>query len=196
MSTVKRTAGDYNLITVDGSVYVNTQNFTIDGNLIVRNSIANVDAINNYVYQDFITLVAGQPGGPIIDAGLYVDRGAPNPPAGLRWHEAESTWQVNDTTGWKNLSGTVIYQDKNPKLGANLDVNGYSIWDSQHNTVTFDSIIKIEQLTSNADPVAGYSIIYAKAAADGDTGVYVSNEKKIGEELITKKKAFLYSLIL
>jgi len=196
MSTVKRTAGDYNLITVDGSVYVNTQNFIIDGNLVVKHSIANIDAINNYVYQDFITLQAGQPGGPIIDAGLYVDRGDPNPPAGLRWHEADLIWQVNDTAGWKDLAGTVMYQDKYPKLGANLDVNGFSIWDSQHNTVTFDSVIRIEQITSDPAATTGYSTIYARAAADGNTGVYVSNEKKVGEELITKRKSFLYSLIL
>jgi transcription elongation GreA/GreB family factor len=75
-------------------------------------------------------------------------------------------------------------------------VNGFSIWDSQHNTVTFDSVIRIEQITSNPAATTGYSTIYARAAADGNTGVYVSNEKKVGEELITKKKAFLYSLIL
>lgn len=196
MSTVKRTAGDYNIITVDGSVYVTTQNFTIDGNLIVKHSIANVNSINTYIYENFITLDAGEPGGPIIDAGIVVDRGAPLPPASLRWHEADLVWEINDTAGWKSISGTVVYQDKNPKLGANLDVNGFSIWDSQNNTVTFDSVIKIEQITSDPAATAGYSIIYARAAADGNTGVYVSNEKKVGEELITKKKAFLYSLIL
>jgi hypothetical protein len=196
MSTVKRITGDYNLTTLDGNVYINADNFTINGNLTVTHSIANVDAINNYVYQDFITLIAGQNGGPIIDAGLYVDRGVPGQQPSIRWHEATQSWEVNDTTGWTVFGRTVVYQDKNPKLGANLDVNGFSIWDSQNNTVTFDSVIKIEQITSDPTATGGYSTIYAKTAADGDTGVYVSNEKKVGEELITKRKAFLYSLIL
>ena len=195
MSTVKRTAGDYSLITVDGSVYVNTRNFTIDGNLVVTHSIANVDAINNYVYENFITLEAGQPDGPIIDAGLYIDRGDPNLPAGLRWHEELQQWEVNDTTGWSVFGRTVVYQDKTPKLGGNLDVNGYSIWGNNGN-VNIDSAIRVHQITSDEPATAGYSTIYAKAVSDGNTGLFVSNQKNVGEELITKKKAFLYSLIL
>jgi hypothetical protein len=196
MSTVKRTAGDYTITTVDGSLYVNTQNFTIDGNLIVTHSIANVEAINNYVYENYITLQAGNSGGPILDAGIVVDRGVTgiDPPA-LRWHEATQQWELNDTTGWSNFGHTTVYQDKTPKLGGNLDVNGYHIWSSKGN-VTFDSIIRIQQITSDPAPSSGYSTIYAKAADDGNTGLYISNEKKVAEELITKRKALLYSLIL
>lgn len=196
MSTVKRTAGDYNIITVDGSVYVTTQNFTIDGNLIVTNSIANVNSINNYIYENFITLDAGEPGGPIIDAGIVVDRGVAGvDPPSLRWHEASQQWEINDTTGWNVIGTTVVYQDKTPKLGGNLNVNGYHIWSSKGN-VTFDSTIRVQQITSDEPATAGYSTIYAKATSDGNTGLYISNEKKVGHELITKRKALLYSLIL
>lgn len=196
MSTVKRINGDYNIITVDGSVYVNTQNFTIDGNLVVTHSIANVSAINNYIYENYLTLQSGNSGGPILDAGIVVDRGVQgvDPPA-LRWHESAQQWELNDTTGWFNFGQTTVYQDKTPKLGGNLDVNGYHIWSSKGN-VTFDSVIRIQQITSDPSPSTGYSTIYAKATNDGNTGLYISNEKKVAEELITKKKALLYSLIL
>jgi len=195
MSTVKRISGDYMISTVDGNVYVDTQNFTIDGNLIVIHSIANVDSINNYIYENFITLEAGQSGGPILDAGIYISRGDPEPPAALRWHETASQWEVNDTTGWLPLGRTIVYQDKTPMLGGNLNTHGFSIYSDTGN-VTIDSSLVVEQITSDPTPTPGYSTLYAKETKSGNTGFYISNEKKVGEELITKKKAFLYSIIL
>lgn len=67
-------------------------------------------------------------------------------------------------------------------------------------SVVVGPVIRIPQQTEDAPVRLEYSSIYAKKAETGETGLFVVNEKtytkESSQELITKRKAFIYSLIL
>ena len=196
MKTVKRVSSDWD-------IYADT--VTINGNLVVVGQTTSVESVDTLVYDNFITLAAGQGGGPTLDAGIEVDRGS-NPKVGIRWHEAGQQWQyTNDGTLWKTFSLTRVVEDLDPHLGGNLIVNDYAITsDPNHDVVVMAGqggnvivgpVVRLPQISTNPAPAMGYSTIYAKATEAGDTGVFVSNEKVTGRELISKRKALVYSII-
>lgn len=196
MKTVKRVSSDWD-------IYADT--VTINGNLVVVGQTTSVESVDTLVYDNFITLAAGQGGGPTLDAGIEVDRGS-SPKVGIRWHEAGQLWQyTNDGSLWKTFSLTRVVEDLDPHLGGNLIVNDYAITsDAGHDVVIspgtggnliIGPVIRLPQITTDPTPVAGHSTIYAKATEAGDTGFFVSNEKVTGRELISKRKAFIYSVI-
>jgi hypothetical protein len=196
MKTVKRVSSDWD-------IYADT--VTINGNLVVVGQTTSVESVDTLVYDNFITLAAGQGGGPTLDAGIEVDRGS-SPKVGIRWHESEQRWQyTNDGSLWKSFSLTRVEDDLDPHLGGNLIVNDYAITsDANHDVVIMAGTggnvvigpsIRLPQINSDPAPQAGYSTIYAKATEAGDTGFFVSNEKVTGRELISKRKAFIYSVI-
>ena len=205
MSVTKRISGDYNLVTLNGNVEVATTNFTINGNLFVIGTSSKIESTDTYIYDNFITLNAGVSGAPTLNAGIEINRGS-SPQAGLRWNESQLVWEINDGSYWRSLSGTKVFDDKDPHLGADLNTNGFAIYcdTGEEITVRTDStgalnlqtIVKLKQQTTDPAAAIDYSILYAKPAGAGDTGLYLTNEKKSSEELITRRKALVYSLIL
>lgn len=213
MKTIKRLSSDWD-------IYADT--VTINGNLVVIGNTTSVESVETVIYDNFITLAAGQ-ASPLLNAGFEINRGKTAPAVGIRWNEALKYWQyTNDGVIWKNFSQMIVEEDKSPRLGGNLrvqDSNGNS-WtitsDTGRNMVIYagmDSSTDLKQIPedgtvvlgpsvrlpiNDTDPARryGYSTIYAKRTGTGDTGVYVSNDKTVGDELITKRKAFVYSLIL
>lgn len=189
MKTVKRVSTDWD---------IHAGTVTINGNLVVVGSSTQVGSVNTFVADSFITLASGQ--GGAVNAGIEIDRGT-DLPVGLRWNVSINKWQfTNDGVVWKVFGGTIVEEDTAPRLGGNLVVqnsNGDSFWITHESgkDVTIGPVIRLPQITSDADPKAGFSTIYAKAAGGGQTGLYVSNEKGTKQELITKRKAFVYSII-
>ena len=195
MKTVKRVSSDWD-------IYADT--VTINGNLVVVGNSTNVESVNTLIYDNFVTLAAGQGGGPTLDAGIEIDRGS-NPKVGLRWHEAVQKWQyTNDGTVWKSFSLTTVEDDKNPRLGGNLFVqdsagNSFEITSDPNKDVVIMAgtggnvvvgpVVRLPQLTTDPAPQTNYSTIYAKKTGAGDTGFFVTNEKAQTQELITKRKA-------
>jgi hypothetical protein len=213
MKTIKRLSSDWD-------IYADTM--TIFGNLVVVGKSTSVESIETLIYDNFITLAAGQGGGPNLNAGIEVDRGA-SLSVGIRWHEEMSAWQyTNDGVLWKTFSRMVVEEDKAPRLGGNLlvqDSDGTS-WAITSNhldnvviyagvdnlstlpplqkpdgSVVIGPVVRLPQLDEDPYKKTGYSSIYAKQTSTGDTGLFVANEKTVGHELITKRKAFVYSLI-
>jgi hypothetical protein len=84
---------------------------------------------------------------------------------------------VNDHTITSDAGHDVVVA---PGMGGNLIIG---------------PVIRVPQITTDPAPVAVHSTIYAKATEAGDTGIFVSNEKVTGRELISKRKAFIYSVI-
>ncbi len=186
MATVKRLNNDYNIY---------APNVTINGNLVVVGTTSQITTVDTLVYDNIITLAAGQNGGPTLNAGIEVDRGI-NPKVGLRWHEESLNWQyTNNGYVWKSFSMTKVQEDVDPHLGGNLFVDGFTITANVGHTVNIGPIISIPHITSDPDPINGYSTIYAKTTGPGETGIFMSNDKTVGQELITKRKAFIYSII-
>lgn len=213
MKTIKRLSADWD-------IYADT--VTINGNLVVVGNSTTVESVDTLIYDNFITLAAGQNGGPTLSAGIEIDRGA-DPRVGIRWHEETVAWQyTNDGTIWKTFSRMILEEDKNPRLGGNLvvqdsDGNSWAITSNLNEniviyagldanttlpqvampdgSVVLGPIIRIPQLEIDPLRRPGYSSIYAKKTSTGNTGFFVANEKTSGQELITKRKAFVYSLI-
>lgn len=189
MKTVKKVSGDWD-------IHANT--VTINGNLVVVGTSSQIGSVDTFVVDNFITLAAGQ--GGLVDAGIEIDRGL-DPKVGLRWNVASSSWQyTNDGIIWHTFSYTVVEEDKAPRLGGNLtvqDSTGTDFWITHDDgkDVTIGPVVRLPHI--NSDPVAkeGYSTIYAKSAEAGNTGFYVSNNKTEHAELITKRRAFIFSLI-
>ena len=204
MSQATRFNGDYNITGVDATsnVVVTAQSLVVKGNLLVLGSASEVSTVNTTISDNVITLNAGETGNGVsaVFAGVEVDRGS-LPTTSIRWNEASLTWQVtSDGVAYSDIAttdaGFTVYDDKAPVLGGNLDVGGQTLFNSAADTITFETGIAVK--TANIAPTAqsGYSVIYSQAPGAGGSGVFVSNEQKAGEELITKSKAFIYALIM
>lgn len=186
MATVKRTNSDY-------EIYAPT--VTINGNLVVVGTTSQIESVETLVYDNFLTLAAGQSGAPTIDAGIEVERGD-QPKVGLRWKEDVGTWQyTNDGVVWKSFSRTIVQEDLDPHLGGNLIVNDFTITADPGRNVSIGPVIVIPHIGTDANATPAHSTIYAKETQAGDTGLFVSNDRVVGHELITKRKAFIYSII-
>ena len=190
MKTVKRVSTDWDIY---------ARKVTINGNLVVVGNTTNVESINTFIYDNFITLAAGQ--GGLVNAGIEIDRGE-ELKVGLRWnHELERWEYTNDGIIWRTFSLTVVEEDKAPRLGGNLIVqdsagNQYCITHENGKFVCIGPVIRLPRIDYDPGHLEGYSTIYAKPTKGGNTGFYVSNEKAQDAELITKRKAFVLALIL
>lgn len=214
MKTIKRLSSDWD-------IYADT--VTINGNLVVIGKTTSVESVETVIYDNFLTLAAGQTS-PLLNVGIEINRGKDYPTVGLRWNESLSYWQyTNDGIIWKNFSQMIVEEDKSPRLGGNLrvqDSNGKS-WaitsDPGKNMVIYAGIsnttVLLREIPDDGTVVIGpairlpindenhyrrygYNTLYAKRTGNGETGIYVANERTVGDELITKRKAFVYSLIL
>ena len=196
MKTVKRVSSDYD-------IYAGT--VTINGNLVVVGSSTQVESVNALIYDNFITLAAGQTGGPTLDGGIEIERGD-QPTVSVKWNETQKHWEYTDDGAiFKKFGLQAIVEDLDPHLGGNLNVNNFSITsDSGHDVVItagtggdliLGPALRLPNQSSDINPLASHSTVYAKEPSAGDTGLYVSNGKVTGREIITHRKAFLYSII-
>ena len=197
MKTVKKVSSDYD---------IHSANVTVHGNLVVIGETTQVGSINTLIYDIFITLASGVGGGPNLEAGIEVDRGPGNNKVGIRWSEDAFRWQyTNNGTFWRSFSGTKVEEDEDPHLGGNLIVNDYTITSDPDKDVVITvgeggnlrigPVIRIPQITTDPAELAGHSTIYAKEPKSGSTGLFVVNQSVQAQELVTNRKALLYSLI-
>jgi hypothetical protein len=166
----------------------------------VQTSVTSTDT---YITDKLINLNNGETGsgvGPAGtgSAGLVVNRGTLANVV-LRWYEPYQKWQItNDgsvyaniaiaTTGNKNYL-TAVIEDPAPALGGNLNTNGQTI-SSNVGNINFTGNLQINNADGNA------TVVYAASPAAGVSGVYVVNGAAANQELVTKTRAFGYSLIL
>jgi hypothetical protein len=209
MATTKRINGDYTI----KSVNLNTDTFsierfgqvTINGNLTVTGNTTTVNSTDTSVRDNIILLNDGETGNGVSRsfAGVRVSRGLlANVEIG--YNEDFDKWVLtNNGTTYGNIAtfGTTpfitnVSEDLSPSLGGNLDVAGYTIFNSVANlNVIVDA--GIQMINRGTDLVAetGNVVMYANTVSGGGSGVYVSNDQGAGQELVTKRKAIVYSLI-
>jgi hypothetical protein len=211
MAHVKKFNSTY---TLDGSdVYVT-------GNLIVQGNSTSISTTNTDIEDRIITLNKGETlngiGGniaPLDVSGFEWDRGTnPLGPAYLFFKEVTDTFVISVDGGasWEqilttpvavgNVAGSVIteiVQDTSPQLGANLDVQSFSIFTGNAATnITFAGNLQLNNTAVAPTVVANATVVYAATPAAGTSGVYVVNGLAANEELVTKRRAFGFSLIL
>ena len=183
MAAVKKLNTTYTLDTTD--VYVT-------GNLHVA-GVYDTTTVNNINVEDKdIALNVGETGagvgGGSGTSGIIVDRGSLTDVA-LRWNESTDVWQLTtDGTNYGNIltsAGgglTAVVDDTSPQLGGNLETNGFHI--------QFDTTL----VTPSAVP--GAVLVGAGSPGSAGSGLFVINDSTAIDELVTKSKAIVFSIIL
>ena len=186
MAAVKRLNTTYTLDTTD--VY-------LTGNLHVLGVYDTTNVTNTNVQDKDITLNVGEAGAGVGGASpsqssIIVDRGSLANVA-IRWNEIYDNWELTTNgSGYSNIatsssSGiTAVVQDTSPRLGGNLVTNGFN--------VQFQSL-----LTANPPTAVGSNVIlYADTVGSAGSGLFVVNSGTASDELVTKSKAIVFSIIL
>ena len=184
------------------SYTIDTTDVIITGNLTVQGSQTAIQTTNTTLKDNIIVLNDGEVGAGVTlgTAGIAVARGSLANVA-LRWNEAVDKWQVtNDGTTYSNLVAsstglTAIIEDTAPALGGNLNTNSWTI-SSNVGNVKFGGNIQINNTAVAPTAVTGATVVYAATPNSGASGVYVVNGEAVNEELITKKRAFAFSILL
>jgi hypothetical protein len=215
-TTNKRIQGDYNITTVDssgataGNVLVTTTNLNVVGNLVVIGTTTSVQSTDSLISDNTLVLNSGEVGAGVTlgYSGIEIDRGS-QPNTGFRWNEALTRWELtNDGSSWNPITsgglGNVV-DDASPQLGGNLDVNGFTITSASSGNIVIDAngtgLVKLDDVLTlqnqGSDPASltSYNKLYAKAPDAGGSGVFVVNDS-YSDELVSKRKAFLFGLIL
>jgi hypothetical protein len=223
MATVKRTSGDYVIQTpyktgADSNITLDTDNVYITGNLTIAGDTFHANVTNSDITDRLIVLNYGETGNGVANvsgisgtSGIIIDRGtAPGGNVRLIWNESTSTWQISgmapgspgDGTQYLNIATTTggtaisaVFEDPDPVLGGNLNVDGNTIYGNVG--VILQGVVELRN--ANTVPISAFStstILYANISGAGTTGLYVLNDQAINEELITKRRAFGFSLLL
>jgi hypothetical protein len=169
MATVKRLNDIYTIDTTD--VY-------LTGNLHVIGVYDTTNVTNTNVQDKDISLNVGETGWGVGGnsapgtSGLIVDRGL-QANVSIRWNEVTKSWEFsNDGATYNGIAASAI----------------------SSTTLTGNVL----QLNNSVSPgvVANASVVYSSIPGEGTSGVYVLSGAATDEELITKRRALGFSLIL
>ena len=223
MATVKKTNGNLIIQTpfknsVPSNITLDTDHLFVTGNLTVRGNITAISSNTQVITDNIITLNAGETGNGVstlgTTSGIEIDRGtAPGGNVQLRWNESTSTWQISgvvagspgDGTQYLNIATTTggtaltaVVDDPNPVLGGNLNVNNFTIYANvaAGTYVTLQGALNLKSANVTPTAAVGSTIFYASDTGAGQAGVFVVNPASTNEELVTKRRAFGFSLIL
>jgi hypothetical protein len=214
MSIVKNVSGPYVIHTLNPNdpIVLDANVVLIRGNLTVSGNTTTVTTTNTNLYDSVIELNAGMSvtgGTPILNAGIQVDRGN-QANVLILWNETSKNWTVtNDGTTFYNIVATTtgntrVVDDASPQLGGNLFTGGYAFINNTGNifldplsTVTTNGNLSLQIFPGVAPSAVGYNTIKAGDVAAGGTGLFVTtgDGSIIGEELISKKRSIVYSIV-
>jgi len=218
MAIVKKLGAPYTITTTNNSDTITLATTSplgviITGNLTVLGNSTQVESNVTSITDNFVTLNAGENGNGVsilgTTSGLIIDRGtAPGGNVKLQWNEPLKVWQVSgitsgspgDGTLFSNLAtsttgSTVVFDDKAPVLGGNLNANGFTIYANA--TVNFGAnLLLINPATTPNVAVTNSTIVYASTPGAGTSGLYVLNSQTANQELVTKARALGFSLLL
>jgi hypothetical protein len=215
MSTVKNVSGPYVIHTINSSdpIVLDADNVIIKGCLQISGSTTTINSTNTEISDNIIVLNKGESGSGVTlgTAGIFVDRGLSTNVA-IRYNESNHNWQVtNNGTTYYNIVATTtgntrVVDDASPQLGANLNTANFAIRNDAGNNVYIDPVLalqldgNIQLKKNNGTPAVSvinhYNIITASNVGTGGTGLYVTNDESIvNQELISKSRAVVYSII-
>lgn len=193
---------------LNGTYTIDTSEVIIVGNLTVTGTQAAIQTTNTEVTDKIIALNVGEAGAGVGPAGagtsgIEIDRGS-LANVSIRWNESIDLWQMTaDGSSYSNIgvagppgANLSIGDDPNPHLIANLSTNGYFIISNVADNIKFDGNLQISYTSVTPGNVANTVVLYTTTPSGGTTGIYVVNSEVADEELITKKRAFGYSMIL
>jgi hypothetical protein len=204
MEIVKRLNSAYTIQTTpaDATVTIDTSQLIVTGNLVVFGTGTTIESEVLEIQDNVIVLNDGEEGEGVTagTAGIEINRGT-LPWVEFRWNEAFDKWQITENgSTYANVltssTGSIaIVDDVNPTLGGNLNTNGYTIFSAVDN-INFNGNIQLNNILTAPSAVADATVVYADVPAGGASGVYVVNAPVGTQELVTKTRAFGFSLIL
>ena len=184
------------------NITLSTDNVYVVGNLYIQGNTTTVSSNNLTITDNVIVLNQGQPGAGITkgNAGIIIDRGL-QPYAQLQFNQAGgNVWQITSSggSGFANIltvgTAFALVDDPNPVLDGNLNVNGYTIY--ANTNVILQGNIELKYANTVPSLSANATVVYAQTPGAGTAGLYVVNSEATQEELVTKRRAFGFSLIL
>jgi hypothetical protein len=217
MSTIKNTSGDYTLnVGPTGNGYsglftVNSANVYFSGNVQYNVKPVTSDA--------FFTIAANNVG--FVDTGILTQTTGGEDPAaqtfaGLRFDLSANAWQVSSSVyangkpiaGYQTLStaqsapsgqaGWVQYQSGSNSLSSSATL----VFDSANNVLQLGGATLMSDIGNDTPTItsgAEARYLYSNPPGSGGTGLYVLYSPPTGsgitEELVSKTKAIVYSLI-
>ena len=214
MSKTIKSSGNITL-SANNTVFVET-NLTVAGNLAINGTTTSVNTTNTNITDRVITLNKGESGAgvssPTPYSGIEIDRGT-STSATLRWNETLKIWEISDENG--NFSQittsaggggylTAVEDDTDPHLGGNLVLNSYNTTGTGNinitGTVDATGAVTGGNLQTAGNLTIGYGTanqlrIYADPVGLSGTGIWYTNAANETAELISKKKAIIYSII-
>lgn len=216
MSTNKLISGDYNITSVNSgdNVVVTTNTLRVVGNLDVVGNVTYIESTNTTIVDPFITVAGNNTGN--IDTAIYKQQGvvaqtSSTQYAGLRFDNQSQTWQISPnvlgngapitayqpiaTSANTLLPGGGQYSIQYNAGGAALGGSSTFIYNPSNNGVTITSPFAFGNLGATPTPITDTVIAYANTLSTGGTGLYVKSNF-VDDELISKTRAFAYSLIL
>ena len=203
MSTYKNTSGDLTLTGDAGfaTLTINYANTIFNGSLTYTGNLTTVD--------DFIVVSANNTG-TITDMGLLAQTG-PTTFAGLRFDTPANKWQTSSSvyangapvTAYANIGGTAEGSNTQVQYNNNGILAGSSAFtfDNVSNAVTLGGALTVAgvEVLSNIGTapiaVANSVSIYNNAPGAGQTGLYVTGNTIVTDEVISTTRAKLYSII-
>jgi hypothetical protein len=194
------------------NITLDTDHLFVTGNLTVRGNITAISSNTQVITDNIITLNAGETGNGVstlgTTSGIEIARGsAPGGNVRLIWNEPVKSWQVSgevagspgDGTLFTNIAvsstgGIVVFDDKAPVLGGNLNTNGFT-FNANTNSI-FSANVQFNNVLAAPLVVTNATILSAQSVSAGQAGLYVTNQASANEELVTKRRAFGFSLFL
>jgi hypothetical protein len=203
MATVKNTSGDYTITVADGLGLL-----TINADLDVVGNITYIDSSELKVTDPFITVAANN-NGAIQSMGLVAQK-TTTTFAGLRFNTVSGDWEISDSVDANGapISPYVTIAAGNTSTTPGAPVNSVQFNDAGtfggNSKFTFDSAntkvgitgqLVLGNIASTPTATANSAALYNATEGAGGTGVYVRSTT-VDDELISKRKALAYSLVL
>lgn len=203
MATVKTTSGDYTITVANGLGLL-----TINANLDVVGNITYINSSELKVTDPFITVAANN-NGAIQSMGLVAQKTTTSF-AGLRFNTVSGDWEISDSVDANGapISAYVTIASGNISTSPGAPVNSVQFnnagtfggnskftFDSANTKVGITGQLVLGNIASTPTATANSAALYNATEGAGGTGVYVRSTT-VSDELISKRKALAYSLVL
>ena len=203
MATVKTTSGDYTITVANGLGLL-----TINADLDVVGNITYIDSSELKVTDPFITVAANN-NGAIQSMGLVAQK-TTTTFAGLRFNTVSGDWEISDSVDANGapISAYVTIASGNISTSPGAPVNSVQFnnagtfggnskftFDSANTKVGITGQLVLGNIATTPAATANSAALYNATEGAGGTGVYVRSTT-VDDELISKRKALAYSLVL
>ena len=170
--------------------------------MTVTGTTNSIETTNTRITDRIVEYNSGETGAGVTGrySGIEIDRGSLDN-ALLVFDENTDSFNVSTDGG--SSYNTMLFNvadDLTPQLGAALDVNGFAITsvntneDIQLQPAGTGRVADGDQTERYSIAQTGATILYAKAAAGGGTGLHFV-DGSTSDELVSKSKAIVYGLI-